>query len=205
MLAVAIIAIGAVAIIGVAYAYTASTDNTGNTSGSEYITLSQGNTVGDYTGAFDVTVKYDTVTAVTGEPATVTTTYTLAAGQTSEIITGVNAVCLGEKTITVNATNGANYIFSVGQKTTNGMSGTFYIGITADAGENIRAFTTTTGTANYYKTGNDHETVTVKANASPIPKATGSIVVKLYYVPTTYDVQPLTNVTFEFKAEVVTA
>jgi hypothetical protein len=60
--AAAVIMICAVAIVGVSYAYTASTENDGNNAASQYVKLSQGGT-GNYTFTKDgtTTVYYDTV------------------------------------------------------------------------------------------------------------------------------------------------
>ena len=215
LLAVAIIAIGAVAIIGVAYAYTASTDNTGNTSGDEYIILSQG---GSYTGAFNGNVKYDTITNSTG------TTYEISSDQFKQILSSeqmgggaaVYATCLGTKDITVTGYNNAtNFKFSVSQKETDGMTGTYYIGIKVGNGdEQIRAFTSTTGTANYYKetSNGDHGDVPLFANGTAIDAVDDgsvTITVKLYLTTISgsalLTTPPLNNVAFEFKTQTVTA
>ena len=80
--AVAVIMLCAVAIIGVGYAYTAQTNNSGNDVTSEYITLTQSGE-GKYKFANDLYVYYNTVNTGVDE-----TTYTLA--QKTMALNGIN-------------------------------------------------------------------------------------------------------------------
>ena len=214
LLAVAVVAVSAVAIIGLGYAYTASTDNTDNTSGATYITLSQGAQASDYTGAFNGTVKFNTVSNAPGSVK-----YTFDSTQITPIggYTTVSALSLGTHTITVTPTNtnNASYNFSVTDNSASSdvdaikMNGTFYIKITAGGVSSIRAYTP--GAVNYYDTADSHTAATEEPATKLIESTVTTIEVELFVA--TLDapvspadiVKPLEGVTFTFTAYAPTA
>jgi len=206
LLAVAVVVVGAIAIVGLGYAYTASTDNSGNTSEVSYITLTQDDA--DYANAFNGSVKYDTKTYY--ENSQVKTTYTFNTDQLKVLYGNVKGVELGSVIITVAKTgNTDNIKFSVANTSDSGLTGTFYIGIQAGTGaEVIREFNSTQNTENFLKTiaGDDHTAVTDMGQADSTSETT--ITVKLYCseMPEPTEgaaiVKPLNGVTFQFKATV---
>ena len=212
LMAIGIVAVAAVAIIGLGYAYTASTDNEGNTSVAKYITLNQGNVQGvSYTGAFDNAIKFDTVTGSSG------TTYSLNQDQFVTIIDNdgltpdVKAASLGSLTINVTKTtnNEDNFKFSV-QKIGNGtMSGTFYISIAVN-GSNAVVRQFDAANENFYQSisNDDHTAATTKNSATNVAAGTTTTIVVTMYVSAMDNVtnpdnaKPLNDVTFRFKADV---
>ena len=217
ILAVAVIAVCAIAIIGVGYAYTATTENTGNDSSVKYITLTQGKNstaaeaAATYANAFDKEITYDTKTAVVGN--IVTTTYTLTAGQAVDPapITGLSLVKLGEvqiNTSKVNTKDGFKFFVTNGDT----MTGTFYIGIDVGTDKTLREYTSKAN--NYYKTGTDNGAVTedtATSNVTVISSGSATvdtITVSMYYSapaepPASPNNKPLQDVTFTFTAVAV--
>lgn len=96
--AVVVIMLCAVAIVGIGYAYNASTTNSGNTATSEYVTLTQianGESQGQYTFTNDnQKIYYNTNTTSNDGGTTVVTTYTLDNERT--VNTSYKAVVLGK-------------------------------------------------------------------------------------------------------------
>ena len=93
MTLIATIAAIALVAVGIGYAYTAMTTNTGNTASTEYITLVQ-----DGTGAYQFSngekVYWDSDDKKVGEAYEID--YTLSSGSATDIVTGYTTVPLGK-------------------------------------------------------------------------------------------------------------
>lgn len=138
---VATIAVIALVAVGVGYAYTAATQNTGNVVNPEYGVL----TPSGYSAAFSKNIVWDTLN--TSNEAT-GTSYTL--NTTDNTITQANVdddpadeylVNLGTLTLTLNNTNmqgSDTYILKV--KSNSALTGSFYAGVQYGGAETIHYF-----------------------------------------------------------------
>ncbi len=82
--------------MGIGFAYTASTQNTGNVAGNEYVTLVQGGE-GAYMFASDINVRWNTADGMVGsKPTTVFTTEQAMSRGTDEHMTDCYLLQLGE-------------------------------------------------------------------------------------------------------------